>query len=61
MTSQIEELKQDIIERYNETWPSNFADGTGVIKLAKNNFAKMVNSLINLAYDAGNSHDFINE
>lgn len=61
MTNQIEELKQDIIERYNETWPSNSVDGTGMIKLAKDNFARMVNNLIYFVYDAGNSHNFINE
>lgn len=44
---EIEELKQDLIDRYNMSWEeAHLTDELGVIQLAKDNFRELVEQLI---------------
>ena len=56
--NEIEELKQDIFSRY-KLWVEKdvIEDITGMLKACLDNFQKMLNDLVQKAYEAGqNSH-----
>jgi hypothetical protein len=51
---EIEELKQDLIDRYNMSWEyAHLTDELGVIQLAKDNFRELVDKFENLVWDKG--------
>jgi len=51
---EIEELKKDIIERYNMSWvEAHIEDNIGLIQLAKDNFRNLVETLIIRTFEQG--------
>lgn len=41
-----EDIKQDILDRYNQSWPDDMEDTTGLIQASKDNFKELVDLLI---------------
>ena len=48
----IKEIKQDILDRYAMSW-EGIKENMGLIDLAKKNFEKLIDELIDLCYDKG--------
>ena len=50
----IEELKEDLIERYNMSWQdAHLTDELGIINLAKENFKRQLELLMELCIKKG--------
>ena len=42
----VREIKQEILDRYNATWDTHVIDNTGLVQACKDNFAALLNQLI---------------